>query len=429
MPSPPDLSADVVRLLAERAGQRCSNPTCGRSTSGPSDDGSGDSTTLGKACHLTAARPLGPRYGPLLSDAQRAHPDNGIWMCAICADQIDKKENEAAFPVALLRMWKEFHESVTGTDHASVKNRRLYPLRQLTIQDFAGIRGEATITFVALTLVLGTMKLSHTMSELLCIFGDRQQFERTCQPRDGSSSVYARVPITDESDWVITVNHPLRTFTKRGALKLLRSDGQEFVINIENSGAMLLVDDAPVPVFAPVINAINPGKLSISYSDQENRHVEKKLASHLGISVAELKACINGVPADVSVFGYDYSFEDSLKLRQRSEPEFQTVASLSGGEQSRLLLDLAVKISTFRARLESVVLLVDQAKIFMDPQGWACFLEWVENRKPPFQTIVDLHMAPLRGSLNHALCYEVRGRDMDVSGFAPKIWNSFKRNP
>ncbi len=104
MPSPPDFSADVVRLLAERAGQRCSNPICGRSTSGPSDNGSGDSTTLGKACHITAARPLGPRYDLLLSDAQRAHPDNGIWMCAICADQIDKKENESAFPVALLRM-------------------------------------------------------------------------------------------------------------------------------------------------------------------------------------------------------------------------------------------------------------------------------------------------------------------------------------
>jgi hypothetical protein len=273
------------------------------------------------------------------------------------------------------------------------------------------------------------MKLSHTMSELLCIFGNRQQFERTCQPRDASSSVYARVPLTDEREWVITVNHPLRTFTKRGALKLLRSDGQEFLINIENSGAMLLVDDAPVPVFAPVISAINPGKLSISYSDEENRQVEKKLASHFGISVDELKACINGVPGDVSVFGYDYSFEDALKLRRRSEPEFQTVASLSGGEQSRLLLDVAVKISSFRARLESIVLLVDQAKLLMDPQGWACFLEWVENRKPPFQTIVDLHMAPLRGSLNHALCYEVRGKDMDVSGFAPKTWNSFKQNP
>src|SRR5947207_15735510 len=59
MPRSPDFSKRVVRLLAERAGQRCSNPNCGAPTSGPSDDGSGHSITLGKACHITAARWLG----------------------------------------------------------------------------------------------------------------------------------------------------------------------------------------------------------------------------------------------------------------------------------------------------------------------------------------------------------------------------------
>src|SRR6185369_17664056 len=113
MPRPPEFSARVVRFLAERAGQRCSNPDCGVATNGPSDDGSGDSTTLGKACHITAARPLGPRYDPSLTDPQRAHSSNGIWLCAVCADRVDKKENETQFPVELLRVWKQFHESVT----------------------------------------------------------------------------------------------------------------------------------------------------------------------------------------------------------------------------------------------------------------------------------------------------------------------------
>lgn len=427
MPRRSDFSLKTVRLLAERAGQRCSNPECGSPTTGPSDDGSGDSTTLGKACHITAARPSGPRYDPSLTDPQRAHANNGIWLCSVCADRVDKKENEVEFPVELLRVWKQFHESATGTDHASVENRQRYPLRRLTIVDFAGMRGEATLLFGALTVFLGTMKLSHTMSELLSIFGDQQQFERTSQPADGSSSEYARFPVTDDREMVITVTHDHRTFTKRGALKLLRSDGQAFLITIENSGAFLSMGAMPVPVFRPVLNTISPGKFFVGYDESKTGGAEKKLASQFGVSVAELKRCIEEVSPDVSVFGYDYRFEEYLKIRTPKKRDFQTVGSLSSGEQSRLLLDVAVKVATFRATVESIVLLVDQAKILMDPQGWACFLDWLENKKPPFQTVVDLHMAPLRGNLNRALCYEVRGEDMEVRGFALKTWNSFRR--
>jgi hypothetical protein len=293
--------------------------------------------------------------------------------------------------------------------------------------DFAGMRGEATLLFGPLTLFLGTMKLSYTMRELLSIFGDQQQFERTSQPADGSSSEYARFPVTDDREMVITVNHPHRIFTERGALKLLRSDGHEFLITIENSGAFLSMDAIPIPVFRPVLNIISPGKFFVGYDESKTGGAEKKLASQFTVTVAELKRCIEEVPPDVSVFGYDCRFDDYLKIRAPKKRQFQTVGSLSSGEQSRLLLDVAVKVSTFRAKVEPIVLLADQAKILMDPQGWACFLEWLESRERPFQTVVDLHSAPLRGNLNRALCYEVRGEDMEVSGFALKTWNSFRR--
>ena len=250
MPRSSNFSKTVVRLLAERAGQRCSDPNCGASTSGPSDDSSGHSTTLGKACHITAARPLGPRYDSSLSDEARSHQDNGIWLCATCADRVDKKENEAEFPVELLRVWKEFHESVTGTDHASIENRRRYPLRQLTINNYAGVRGETTITFGALTLILGASMLSHTIGELLLAFSDRVSFEQTRQPIDASSSEFAHIPITDDTQLRITVKHPLRTFTKRGKLKLKCADRRELIIATQRGGAELSVDGVTVPVFS-----------------------------------------------------------------------------------------------------------------------------------------------------------------------------------
>lgn len=119
-------SASVRRILAERAGQRCANPDCRRVTSGPSHDGSGRSTNHGRACHITAASTTGPRYDSTLTEEQRFHPDNGIWLCANCGDEVDKNENLEKFPVELLRNWKEFHESLSGTDHASIENRRIY---------------------------------------------------------------------------------------------------------------------------------------------------------------------------------------------------------------------------------------------------------------------------------------------------------------
>lgn len=109
-----EFTANTKRILAERAGQRCSNPDCGRNTAGPSDDGSGESTQLGKAAHITAAAEGGPRYDPTLTQEQRHSPGNGIWLCAECADRVDKGENEHQYPVELLRHWKKFHESTTG---------------------------------------------------------------------------------------------------------------------------------------------------------------------------------------------------------------------------------------------------------------------------------------------------------------------------
>ena len=40
------------------------------------------------------------------------------------------------------------------------------------INNYAGVRGETTITFGALALILGASMLSHTIGELLLAFSD-----------------------------------------------------------------------------------------------------------------------------------------------------------------------------------------------------------------------------------------------------------------
>ncbi len=102
-----NFSQRVIRALAARAGYQCSRRGCRASTSGP---GLGPATVinLGKAAHITAASAGGPRYDASLTAAARADIANGIWLCAKCADLVDKDTSE--YTVEKLLVWKQLAE-------------------------------------------------------------------------------------------------------------------------------------------------------------------------------------------------------------------------------------------------------------------------------------------------------------------------------
>jgi hypothetical protein len=98
-----DYPLPIVRLLAQRAGHRCSNPDCRRDTSGPSsiaDKG----VNIGVAAHITAASAGGPRFDATLTSAERSAIGNGIWLCQSCGKLIDS--DEAHFTKAVLETWR-----------------------------------------------------------------------------------------------------------------------------------------------------------------------------------------------------------------------------------------------------------------------------------------------------------------------------------
>ncbi len=99
-----DFTGEVKEKLAKRVGYLCSSPGCRAHTSGPQEEDDGSAVSVGRAAHITAAAPGGPRHDPSLTSRQRAAQRNGIWLCAICADKVDK--DPPAYPVELLRRWK-----------------------------------------------------------------------------------------------------------------------------------------------------------------------------------------------------------------------------------------------------------------------------------------------------------------------------------
>lgn len=107
-----NFSARTIRTLAHRVGYLCSKPDCRRPTAGPAQDEE-KTVNLGKAAHITAASPGGPRYDASLTSEERRSISNGIWLCSYDADLIDK--DEARFTVDLLHKWKKDAEECAFT--------------------------------------------------------------------------------------------------------------------------------------------------------------------------------------------------------------------------------------------------------------------------------------------------------------------------
>ena len=97
----------VAETLAERVGNRCSNPGCRKPTSGPHTEDE-KALNVGVAAHITAASPRGPRYDTSLTTDERKGVGNGIWLCQSCAKLVDN--DEARYTKELLLRWKQAAE-------------------------------------------------------------------------------------------------------------------------------------------------------------------------------------------------------------------------------------------------------------------------------------------------------------------------------
>jgi len=110
-----DFSENTRRNIAARVAMRCSNPDCGRATSGPRTE-SDLTVSIGVAAHIHAASPGGCRYDPHMTSEQRSHETNGLWLCQTCAKLIDNDAQR--FPVETLLEWKYLAEDAARQDLA-----------------------------------------------------------------------------------------------------------------------------------------------------------------------------------------------------------------------------------------------------------------------------------------------------------------------
>ncbi|WP_199141798.1 hypothetical protein, partial [Pedobacter sp. ASV12] len=109
-----DFTLETKIQLAKRVSYHCSFPGCGAITIGPSEESEKSTSSVGTACHISAAsQGTGSRrYDVSLTPEQRKHISNGIWMCDKHGKLIDT--DETRFSTPLLKAWKELAENIAS---------------------------------------------------------------------------------------------------------------------------------------------------------------------------------------------------------------------------------------------------------------------------------------------------------------------------
>lgn len=93
-------------ILAFRSGDRCAFPNCDQTLS--IDGTQLNQAMIGEAAHIAGEKVIAARYDPSMTDEQRNHYNNLIYLCRNHHSQIDKLEDE--FSVSRLLEMKAEHE-------------------------------------------------------------------------------------------------------------------------------------------------------------------------------------------------------------------------------------------------------------------------------------------------------------------------------
>lgn len=165
-----DFSPKTRRIIAQRAGYQCSEPTCRRPTIGPGATSEQVAET-GMASHIFSAAEGGPRMTGGLTVEQRSAADNGIWLCYTHGKLVDTNAGNA-YPVSLLQAWKRLHEARIRIELGGHRYNGAGFVESITIENAFGLNEVRELKFGARHVVVGRNESGKTILANL-LSGDR----------------------------------------------------------------------------------------------------------------------------------------------------------------------------------------------------------------------------------------------------------------
>jgi hypothetical protein len=147
-----EFSERTKKLIAARAGYRCSIPSCYSGTIGPGSLPD-QIVSSGTAAHIYAASKGGPRSSGPLCDKELAEAKNGIWLCANHGRLIDTNRGEQ-YPPSLLQSYKSLHEARIARDQSGI-HLPFGWMQEIRITKSPVLKSEQLLRFGKVTLITG----------------------------------------------------------------------------------------------------------------------------------------------------------------------------------------------------------------------------------------------------------------------------------
>lgn len=353
-----DFPARTRRLIAERAGYRCSKPDCRRQTLGPGA-GPYETACIGVACHIYSAAPGGPRGTGGLSPEQLQSVSNGIWLCADHAKLVDTSLG-SGYPAPLLRGWRQLHEA-------------------FLVHEMRGLVPPCTL-ITEISLRQGPQALTArpvTLSALNIITGPNSSGKTTLLnmlARAGRDHSLADRPWTGELAADIHWFDP-----QPHVLKFSERDG-----NVE-----FVQDDQHLPSRFSPYRAVTVRHPTRPVTDLDGWAGLLSLDRHAFLEVLrEVPQCVRGEVSQVDVT------EGIPRVRLRSLPDPVNLDgnSASTGAGMLVLFEVAIALVQARSLREPTLLLIDDFGDFIHPVFARRLLAVLASASRGFQTIVVTHM-------------------------------------
>jgi len=140
----------VEKNLALRSGNACAYPSCGKELTLDPAHPDDDSKVIGKAAHIAAASPGGPRYDPTMTDQQRSSIDNLLFLCGDHHDAVDSQLSHHT--TEFLQDAKRTHEALVRRSVRTSLGHIGYPELEAVCTSLANVASSAEPVEVPLSV-------------------------------------------------------------------------------------------------------------------------------------------------------------------------------------------------------------------------------------------------------------------------------------
>ena len=367
----------VRKIVAMRAGYRCSFPDCGRLTIGPGA-GASDYLTTGSASHIYGASEQGPRGAGGHSYAERSSIENAIWLCAQHSRVVDANEGEG-FPPALLRSFKEEHEARVAAEHAG---RRYYWIAGLEVGRNPVFCANERIRLTKVTLIVGENGTGKTtILRWLDQIGDSSRREDA--PQQGK---------TEPIEYAVEVFTPARRIVR------VRRDSQHLQFNLD--GESVLFNPISMHIIFPE-RFRYLGMLEGFLKRRRERAREEfeeipddvaLLAEYMDVNPLVIPSLlpfvgrfVPGSFVNLRIVGEDgkrHIHGDDLKRKKGI-----SIHEASGSMLSRAVLDMQIAMATLSAKTGPTILLLDLPVLHLDPNNLFLYVSFFLSQAAEFQVV------------------------------------------